>query len=157
MKTILKSFQELSNNIEYKGELTNKQLNVDNHNNKTYTSYEKNTFNEHQNQLYKRALYGLKHFSEEEIIKMHPKKKKRIRKLNIKAQKALNLYKQLKANNYLNNFLKFYFPNHRIGNFDSIDSNYICKKTFKELKITKKQIIELFIKEGILVNNFYKL
>jgi len=141
MKTILKSFQELNNNVKIDKISVTKP----------------HVFNDNQNQLYKRALYGLKHFSEEEILKMHPKKKKRIRKVNIKAQKSLNLYKQAKANNYLNNFLKCYFPNHRIGNFDIIDSNYICKKTFKELKISKKEIIELFIKEGILVNNFYEI
>tara|TARA_R110002020_G_scaffold433727_2_gene643822 strand:+ start:6792 stop:7250 length:459 start_codon:yes stop_codon:yes gene_type:complete len=149
----LKSFKEL-NNLYYKGELSDKQLN---YNKNEYMQYEKDEFSPYQNMLYKRALYGLKQFTDEEIAKMHPKKKKRIRKVNIKAQKVLNLYKQAKVNSFLNNFFKFYFPNHRIGNFNTVDTNYICKTSFKELNITKKQVIDLFIKEGVLVNNFYKL
>jgi len=159
MKT-LKSFKDLksiNNNLEYKGKLSNKQLKLDNHKKKTYTEYKKDKLSLYQNSLYKRALYGLKYFSDEEIIKMHSKKKKRIRKVNIKAQKVLNLYKQAKVNFYLNNFFNNYFPNHRIGNFDIIDSNYICKASFKELNIKKKEIVKLFVKEGILVNNFYEL
>jgi|10_taG_2_1085330.scaffolds.fasta_scaffold37734_4 hypothetical protein len=153
----LSELKNLNNNIYYKGKLSTKQLKGYGFNGQIYSKPGVYRLSVYQNELYKRALYGLNYYNEKELINMNSKKKKRIRKVNIKAQKTLNLYKQAMLNKYLNEFFIFYFPNNRIGKFNTIDTGYICRSSFKDLNITKKEIVNLFIEKGILANNFYKL
>jgi len=158
---VFKSLKDLrtisNNNVNYKGQLKDYQQKGNTYKGKKYMSYQRDMFCQTQNNLYKRALFGLNVFTQDEIKDMNPNKRKRIKKVNLKAQNVLNLYKQVKTNYQLNSFLALYFPNNRIGKFDIIDSSYISKVTLKELNISKKDVIDLFIKEGVLANNFYKI
>jgi len=156
---ITKDFKDLkklnnNNNINYNGNLKNYQLNSSN-----TQIYEIDKFNKYQNFLYKRALYGLNMFEENEIKKMHWQKRKRIIKVHKKAQNALNLYKQEKTNRYTKEFFKLFHKSKLCKELieDFIDPNYINDLDFKSLKISKEDIVKIFIKNSVLPKNFYKL
>lgn len=125
--------------------------------------YEQDPYNEEQNFLYNRALSGLAVYSKEEIDAMHWEKKKRIRKVHIKAQIVINIWKQQLVNILSNHFFTSIFPDspltkELIEDFGNVtDETYINKMPFKLLKITKPMIIERFIQEGILPKNFNEL
>ena len=68
---------------------------------KTNIAYERDKFNGYQNFLYKRALFGLAVYTQEELEKMHTDKKKRIQKVHSRAQHILNLWKQELANQWV--------------------------------------------------------
>src|SRR5690606_33497345 len=110
-----------------------------------------------------RALYGLSAYNEEELKTMHWERKKRIRKVNKRAQKIINIFKQERLNILCDHFYKtFCFKSKLAKNLFSleksfVDANIINTLEFETLKITKKDIIERFIIEGILTKNFYKL
>mgnify|MGYP003645565948 CR=1 FL=1 len=128
---------------------------------KRYSQYEQDPYNEYQNFLYKRALFGLKMYTQEEIKEMHSQKRKRIVKVNKRAQNVLNLWKQEKIIAYTNIIF---------GKFDSVIANDIvaeqysmpdpkfkCDTSFKDLKIEKKDIVDKLVKEGVLPPDFNNL
>jgi hypothetical protein len=143
--------------LEYKGKLEVYQLYRGN----TYTEYEKDNYNGYQNHLYKRALYGLSAFTQDEIATMCSKKKQRVNKVYMKGQNVINLYKQKVTNAYSNFIFKTLFPESPITQFfieaTETDVDYKNTLTFKDLGITKDQIVGVFITEGILPKNFYEL
>jgi len=143
--------------LEYKGKLEAYQLYRGN----TYTEYEKDKYNGYQNHLYKRALYGLSAFTQDEIATMCSKKKQRVNKVYMKGQNVINLYKQKVTNAYSNFIFKTLFPESPITQFfieaTETDVDYKNTLTFKDLGITKDQIVGVFITEGILPKNFYEL
>ena len=101
------------NKLEYKGKLEAYQLYRGN----TYTEYEKDNYNGYQNHLYKRALYGLSAFTQDEIATMCSKKKQRVNKVYMKGQNVINLYKQKVTNAYSNFIFKTLFPESPITQF----------------------------------------
>lgn len=131
--------------------------------NKSKVQFEKDPFNAYQNFLYKRALFGLSVYGEEELSKMHWDKKKRILKVHERAQKVLNIWKQEIANKWsaqgltevfhhstlIKNLVEI-FANH-------VDADYISPLEFKQLGINKTQIINKLISEKVLPSNFYEL
>ena len=125
--------------------------------------YEKDKFNQYQNFLYKRALFGLAVYSEEEQSKMHWDKKKRIQKVHERAQQTLNAWKQLRTQEVLSQMLCAIFPKSSfVKEFhekfaDDVDPNYISPIEFKFLGISKEDIVEKLIQEKILPTNFYQL
>jgi len=143
--------------FEYSGKLENYQLYAG----KTYTQYEQDTYSQYQNYLYKRALYGLSAMSKEELATMCSKKKQRVSKVYQRAQVVINLYKQKLTNRYTNFIFKTLFPDSPITDFllnnDETDPNFRNVLTFKDLKISKDEIISIFIQEGILPKNFMSL
>ena len=56
---------------------------------KTYIKYDTDGYNQYQNYLYKRALYGLSSLTEQELATMCSKKKQRIINVYKKAQIVL--------------------------------------------------------------------
>ena len=62
--------------------------------NEKYSIKEKSVYTAEQNKMYKRACYGLKIYTQEELSTMHWSKKNRIKKVNARAQKEINLLKQ---------------------------------------------------------------
>jgi len=130
---------------------------------KTNIAYERDKFNGYQNFLYKRALFGLAVYTQEELEKMHTDKKKRIQKVHSRAQHILNLWKQELANQWVTALLSKLFwhskfiqeTEEKFGN--EIDPNYISKLDFKSLGVTKEHIVNKLIQEKILPNNFYQL
>lgn len=143
--------------FEYSGKLSEYQIMASN----TIMKYEVDSYNNYQNYLYKRALYGLKAIDEKELVTMCSKKKQRINKVYTKGQMVINLYKQKLTNAYSNLFFKTFFPNSGITDFllgiNELDSNFKNTLTFKDLNISKEDIITIFIEEGILPKNFMEL
>jgi hypothetical protein len=143
--------------FEYVGKLENYQLNQD----KRYMEYEVDSYNSYQNYLYKRALYGLSTISENELAQMCSKKKQRIQRVYQKGQNVINVYKQKLTAAYSNLVFKTLFPNSPITDFllgsTETDVNFKNTLTFKDLKISKNDIISIFIQEGVLPKNFLSL
>ena len=143
--------------LEYTGKIESYQLYRGN----TYMEYEKDNYNNYQNHLYKRALYGLSAFSQEELATMCSKKKQRVSKVYMKGQNVINLYKQKLTNAYSNFVFKTLFPESPLTQFfmetEETDVEFKNTLTFKDLGITKDKIIGVFINEGILPKNFHEL
>ena len=143
--------------LEYKGKMESYQLYKGN----TYMEYEKDNYNSYQNHLYKRALYGLNAFTQDELAAMCSKKKQRVSKVYMKGQNIINRYKQKLTNAYSNFIFKTLFPESPITQFfvetEETDVEFKNTLTFKDLGITKDQIVGLFITEGLLPKNFNSL
>lgn len=143
--------------LEYTGKIESYQL----YRGETYMQYEQDSYNNYQNHLYKRALYGLSAFSQEELATMCSKKKQRVSKVYMKGQNVINLYKQKLTNAYSNFIFKTLFPESPLTQFfietEETDVEFKNTLTFKDLGITKDQVIGLFITEGILPKNFHSL
>ena len=140
-----------------KQEIKNYQLNAG----KTYMQYETDRYSQYQNYLYKRALYGLNALSEQELATMCSKKKQRIVNVYKRAQVVINKLKQEFTIRYTNFIFKTLFPNSPLT--DSLlactefDDKFKNTLTFKDLNISKEDIITIFIAEGILPKNFLSL
>ena len=141
----------------YKGSLEDYQL----YRTSTYMQYEQDSYSAYQNHLYKRAIYGLGAFTQEELVQLCSKKKQRINNVFLKGQKVINLYKQKLSVHYTNLIFKKLFPNSPVTNFflnnTELDSEFKNTLTFKELKISKDEIIAIFIEEGVLPKNFHSI
>lgn len=145
----------------YKGKLSDVQLNGSMV--RWRSEYEKDVFNERQNFLYRRALFGLSVYSQEEIRQMHSQKRKRIIKVHNKTQEVLNIWKQQMMNEITNQWMKKVFWNSSVvkklieefGN--DTDPAYISRVKFKDLGIDKTQVVEKLIQEKLLPSNFYEL
>jgi hypothetical protein len=128
---------------------------------KTYMQYETDKYSQYQNYLYKRALYGLDALSQEELATMCSKKRQRIINVYRRSQVVLNKFKQQVTIQYSNFIFKTLFPNAPITDFLLSDTQTDDKVkntlTFKDLNISKDQIISIFIAEGVLPKNFLSL
>jgi hypothetical protein len=127
----------------------------------TKMSYEQDIYNQYQNYLYKRALYGLNSLTQDELVTMCNKKKQRIVNVYKKAQTAINKLKQQVTINYSNFIFKTLFPNSPITDAlladTETDEKFVNTLNFKDLGIAKDQIIAIFISEGVLPKNFLSL
>lgn len=144
---------------EYKGNLPEYQQEGNKLNNKKVVEYEQTRLSVYQNLLYKRAIHGLRMYSEKEIKSMHKEKLKRIKKVHYKTQIVLNTMKQERVNNFTNKFFEIWFPNspiteYFINNEDFVDSNFFNTLDLKDLGINKSDIIDRLIAERILPYNF---
>ena len=131
------------------------------HAGKTYMQYEQDRYSSYQNYLYKRALYGLDALTQQELATMCSKKKQRIINVYKRAQVILNKFKQQVTIQYTNFIFKTLFPKSPITDVlladNETDDKFKNTLTFKELGISKDQIITIFIAEGILPKNFLSL
>ncbi len=128
---------------------------------KTYMQYETDGYSQYQTYLYKRALYGLDALTQQELATMCSKKKQRIINVYKRAQVVLNKFKQELTIQYTNLLFKTLFPNSPITDAllasTETDEKFKNTLTFKDLGIEKKDIISIFITEGILPKNFLSL
>ena len=128
---------------------------------KTYMSYEQDKYSTYQNYLYKRALYGLDALEQKELATMCSKKKQRIINVYNRAQNVLNLFKQKLTIEYTNKLFESLFPKSNLTKAflkcDEVDEKFKNTLTFKDLNITKDDIISIFMLEGILPKNFLSL
>lgn len=142
----------------YSGTLENYQLS---NQIKNVMQYEYDSYTPYQNYLYKRALFGLNSLTEIEINTICNKKKQRINNVYKRAQVVLNNFKQQVTINYSNFIFKTLFPNSPITDFliteVETDDKFINTLNFKDLNISKDDIICIFIKKGILPKNFLSL
>tara|TARA_R110002020_G_scaffold115034_5_gene264574 strand:+ start:1153 stop:1665 length:513 start_codon:yes stop_codon:yes gene_type:complete len=127
----------------------------------SYIIYETDKYNERQNYLYNRALKGFRHISKEDLDNMCDKKKRRIQRVYIKAQKVVNKLKQKATIEYTNLIFQKLFPDAPITDFllNELETDEKFKNilNFKDLNIDKDQIIAIFIEEGVLGKNFLSL
>lgn len=128
---------------------------------KPYMQYESDGYSQYQNYLYKRALYGLNALSQDELATMCSKKKQRIINVYKRAQSVLNILKQKATIQYTNLLFKTLFPKSPLTDSllesSEVDEKFKNTLTFKDLNITKDQIIAIFIEQGILPRNFLSL
>lgn len=129
---------------------------------KRYGKIEYHSLNNYQNFLYNRALFGLSVYSQEEVKNMRWDKRKRIIKVHRRSQTILNLWKQqiinaLSTHLFLQFFPTSYITEDLVNSANDTDSKYINRMSFRTLRITRIQIINKLIKEGILPPDFYKL
>ena len=150
--------QNTKQKFEYSGKLENYQLM---NSRPTVMQYETDGYSQYQNYLYKRALYGLDALSQQELATMCSKKKQRIINVYKRAQVVLNKFKQQLTIQYTNLFFKTLFPKSPLTDFllseTETDEKFKNTLTFKDLNISKEQIISIFIEEGILPKNFLSL
>lgn len=124
--------------------------------------YERDPYNSYQNFLYNRALFGLKVYEKEELDNMHWDKKKRIIKVHKRTQSLLNIWKQRITIELTNHLFRDRFPDSEItqdliGKFGEVDPDFVNDIPFKLLRISKDDIVERLIEEGILPRNFREL
>jgi hypothetical protein len=147
--------------VYYKGKLSDYQIYGENR--KRYVEYEKDEFTPEQNFLYRRALFGLSVYSDQELSIMHSDKKKRINKVHFRTQNVLNLWKQSLVNDMVNSIFNSMFYHSSLAKQlvesfgDTTDPTYISRVDFKSLGVSKKQIIKKLMEEKILPVNFYEL
>ena len=127
----------------------------------TVSSYESDQYNQYQNYLYKRALYGLSALTEQELATMCSKKKQRIINVYKKAQVVINKLKQQATIKYTNFIFETLFPKSPLTQAllaeTETDDKLVNTLNFKDLNIDKSQIITIFIAEGVLPKNFLSL
>lgn len=140
-----------------KEQIRNYQLNGS----KTYMQYEQDKYSAYQNYLYKRALYGLEALEPNELTAMCSKKKQRIINVYKRAQSVLNVAKQKATIHYTNLLFKTLFPKSPLTQIllgeTEVDEKFKNTLTFKDLNISKDNIISIFMAEGILPKNFLSL
>jgi hypothetical protein len=125
--------------------------------------FERDAFNAYQNFLYKRAMYGLGVYSSEEVERMRPEKKARIKRVNFRCQQVLNIWKQQICNKFTNDLFMHFFPKRELAQLffvrykDTVDPGFMNTLNFKDLGISKKQIVDKLILEGVLPKDFYSL
>lgn len=161
---LIKQLKSRSTIIATKGQLLEQYKLYGDQKRKRYYSprqeYERNPFNEVQNFIYKRALFGLSVYNKTEIREMHNKKRSKINRLHQRTQKELNIWKQLLIINYSNKFLEM-FPNSPLAQQlikdSSTDPLLNNNFTFGDLGIKKEHVIERLLKVGILPPNFHEI
>ena len=124
--------------------------------------YERDPYSQQQNFLYKRALFGLSVYTQEEIETMHWQKRKRIQKVHKRTQRELNLWKQELINDWTNKLFNTLFPDQNItryliGEGSFVDSEFKSTVSFPDLGIQKEDIITKLISAGTLPANFNTL
>lgn len=146
----------------YQGKYSDQQVYGSNFKGKRYGKNIADSFNDYQNFLYNRALFGLAVYSPEEVKEMHWDKRKRIIKVHKRAQTVLNLWKQSIVVELSNIFFQTLFPRMEItqqlvDDKAPTDPEFINKMSFKSLRITRTQVISKLIQEGVLPINFNEL
>lgn len=121
------------------------------------------TLNPNQKMLFHICLYGIKACSKEDLSQMSFAHKHKIQKKYDRAFVAINRLKQEHVNNWTNAFMKHYFPKTECTKVfvekygDAIDFNKKCEISFKDLDISREQVIERLIESKILPANFYQI
>ena len=148
----------------YKGKFSNYQVYGSNLEGVKYGKIEVDHLNDYQNFLYKRALFGLAIYTPEELKFISPAKKARINKVHKRAQVILNIFKQQVTNVISTKFFIFAFPKAEtvvkdlfIDGINDFDPEFENKLSLKDLGISKAQVIEKFIINGVLPPSFYSM
>ena len=118
-------------------------------------------YSEYQDFLYKRAMFGLKVYSEEELAIMHWQKRQRIQKVHKRTQIEINAFKQSRfiklTNQIFSLFTHSSMANELVELYSEPEPEVLCKMTFKELDITKEHIVDHLLEKGLLPFNFKTL
>ena len=142
--------------VNYKGKLSSKQLYAG----KGVVEYEQDVFTPYQNLLYRQLLFGYEAYSKAELNSMSPQELKTIKFQYAKTQRVINIHKQKILNKRLSALLvPMFYNSSLVKEFcsDFIDKKFFCTLSFKDLNISKKDIVSLLITNRLLPNNFYAL
>ena len=165
-------------NLHYVGSFTTLQT----QGNSKYMKQGAISFTPEQKRLYSQLLIGKKLYTKTELYAMNSKTKNKMRDRHIDAQKSINLFKQEKLIATTNKIMQVLFPPKSAIIFEQSDDGTTkvqgreCNKltslfldnsetddkltnsmTFKDLGITKLDIVERFISEKLLPEQFWAL
>lgn len=148
----------IQNNLVYCGSFTTTQTNG----NKKLLNYGAPVYSKKQNELYNRALVGLKAYTPEELYVMNSTKKNKIKRVHKRAQKILNNFKNRRMMALLEKSIDIIIPNLKQNSFlhkliSKPDLTAFNNMKFHQLEIDKEQIIDLWIRNNILPANFFSL
>ena len=156
MKTITATKNGISINYEVRGKKSSfiryDEANQQQQNNKSSNFFEMNTI---QRNMYRRLFYGMEAFSAEEVKTMSKIDISKVTRDHSKAQKIVNQMKYEKYFNDYNKLLAVIFPHVKLGFCK--DGQDVSVPSLKELKITTVDIINKWIEEKLLPQNFYNL
>jgi hypothetical protein len=113
------------------------------------------TMNTIQKSMYRRLMYGMDAFQEEQTQSMTQQVIFRIKNDHLRAINALNQFKYERVYGDSNKLLAVIFPHVKLDYFK--DGKYSNLPTLKECKITTVDIIDLWINHKLLSLNFYNL
>ena len=151
--------QDREERTNYKGKFNDFQSFGSSFKGKKYSTYEQDPYNEHQNFLYKRALFGLNMYTPEEVKAMHWQKRKRIKKVHHRTQTVLNLWKQELMIEKTNRWFEILFPNSTLTTelldlYSDVDPVFVNRLSFLELGIDKNKVVSKLYEEKILPHDF---
>ena len=119
---------------------------------------EKLVLNAIQREMYRRLMYGLNNYTNEEKSMMSSKQISKIVKDHDRAKRYLHIMKAKKYYEADNNLLNAIFTHCPTGTKDSDWFLYIPKTvTLNKLGISPKEIVDEFINRKLLPENFYDL
>lgn len=148
MKT--NSFEGLQE-LVYSGQMEHKQF-------PTISIVDYTHLSDVQTELYMRLIRGLDKYTPQELYAMNSAKKIKIKNKHLQAQRVLNTWKQELTNALTNKLLLGLFPNSALVK-EMVDetftsTNFVNTLTFKDLRISKADIINKFIETNLLPYNF---
>ena len=112
--------------------------------------------------LFKRVLHGLNAYKSDQLENMHWDKKRRVKRVWMKAQRVINRFKQTICNKRSNEVLAA-FDHSKLAkqimsvSVEETDDQFINKMTLKELGIKYEDLIIKFYHEGLLPRNYFEL
>lgn len=142
--------------VNYKGKLSSKQLYAG----KGVMEYEQDVFTPYQNLLYRKLLFGYDAYTKEELASLSPKELKTIKFQYAKTQRVINMHKQKVLNKKIASLLLPVFHKSFLIKelcSDFTDKRFFCTLSFKDLSISKEDIVSLLIANKLLPNNFHTL
>lgn len=147
--------------FEYSGKFSDHQLYGNNFLGKRYSIIQEECMTDYQNFLYNRALFGLSVYSQEELKAMRWDKRKRITKVHKRTQHVINIWKQQIVNLIYSKFISLFPKMESTKEFvdmtNDVDPEHMNRMSFRTLCITKAQVVNKLITEGILPPNFHEL
>ena len=114
--------------------------------------FEMNTI---QRNMYRRLFYGIEAFSPEEVKTMSKIDISKVTRDHSKAQKIVNQMKYEKYYGDYNKLLAVIFPHVKLDFYK--DGQDVSLPSLKELKISTVDIVNKWIEEKLLPQNFYNL
>lgn len=156
MKTITATKNGISINYEVRGKKSSfiryDEANQQQHNNKSSNFFEMNTI---QRNMYRRLFYGMEAFSAEEVKTMSKIDISKVTRDHSKAQKVVNEMKYKKLYSDYNKLLAVIFPHVKLDFYK--DGQDVSLPSLKELKITTVDIVNRWVEEKLLPENFFNL
>ena len=149
MKTV-NSFDGLQE-LMYSGQMEMKQF-------PTTSVVDYTTLTPGQYRMFKHVMVGLDMYTPQELYAMNSNKKAKIFKRHKQAQAMLNLWKQELTNTFTIKLLSSLFPKSaliaELNADNSTSTKYTNTLAFKDLGITKTDIINKLIQKNLLPANF---
>lgn len=140
--------------------LTKQQLYGNKHKNCSYQP-EPAPFNDVQQFLYRKALYGLAVYKPDHVVRMDRSEKFETIRMQQKAQHVINVFKITMINQWVKSLFSKMFWNSEFAE-EFVDEKYddyneVCNMSFKDLGITKHMIAQKLVEANVLPDNFFQM